>query len=138
MEKKPYTIYLIGYGNQEPAAFLDRLEYLDRALVLDIRARRNSWCWDYRGDRLGDLLKRDGHQYLWIPDLGSVGYNGEMKLLNEPVGMMALEAQVDRSELPIVLLCAELRSSECHRAEVARRLADRLARRGICLEIRPL
>jgi uncharacterized protein (DUF488 family) len=138
MEGKSYTIYLIGYGNQRPAAFLDRLDYLDRALVLDIRARRKSWCWDYCGDRIGDLLKHQGHQYLWIPELGSVGYNGGTKLLNEPVGMMALEAQVDRSELPIVLLCAELRSSECHRAEVARRLADRLARRGIRLEIWPL
>lgn len=137
--EKPYTIYLIGYGNQAPADFLDRLEYmLDECLVCDIRARRTSWCWDYCVDRLGDLLKRRGHQYLWIPELGSVNHNGKTRLLNEPVGMMALEAQIDRSNLPIVLLCAELRSSECHRAEVASRLADRLAGRGIQLEIRPL
>jgi len=134
-----FTIYLIGYGNQGPTQFLKRLEPVEPALVLDIRARRNSWCWNYRYNRLGDLLRRAGHEYMWLPDLGNAnGHNGKIRLVNEAFGMMALEAQMDRSDLPIVLLCAEFRSTDCHRAEVARRLAERLAKRGIKLEVRGL
>jgi uncharacterized protein (DUF488 family) len=137
-----YTIYLIGYGNQVPDDFFDRLEVAgERCMVLDIRAKRKSWCWSYTGPQVEYVVKERGHNYIWLYELGAVGRNGgndDVKLFNEPSGMMVLERQVRESRQPVVLLCAELRSSECHRSVVARRLASRLERVGDQLEVRML
>ena len=133
-----YTIFLIGYGNQVPEDFLARLEMASsECLVLDVRARRTSWAWSYTGPQVEFLFKKHGHDYIWLSELGNCG-NGKVQLVNEPMGMMALENLVRRSRLPVVLLCAERLSQSCHRRVVADKLAERLARAGDQLEIRTL
>lgn len=134
-----YTIYPIGYGNQIATDFFERLEIAgESCLVLDVRARRKSWCWSYTGTAMEMVCKKRGHDYLWMYELGAAGRRngGEVRLVNEPVGMMALECQVRKAEVPVVLMCAELRSADCHRLEVARRFGERLAQAGDRLEIR--
>lgn len=133
-----YVIYLTGYGNQTPDKFFERIEYAgDSCLILDVRARRRSWARSYTGPTTELVCNQRGHRYLWLHELGSASYNGgEVELVNEPVGMMALECQVRRAEIPVVLMCAELRSTDCHRLVVARRFAERLQHAGDELEIR--
>ena len=129
-----HTIYLIGYGNQIPEAFFQRLREglpFDKEgwLVIDIRRFRRSWCEAY-GPQIEYELKREGHDYIWLPELGDVDDADELRLA---MGMMALEQHVRRSQRPIVLLCAERLSTKGHRRAVAEKLANRLD-----LEIRPL
>lgn len=135
-----FTIFLIGYGNNTPAAFFERLEsWGDSFLVLDVRLTRRSWAWSYSGPQIEFVCKKRGHDYIWLPDLGNMNRNGEVHLVNEQVGMWALERLLRKDyRLPIVLLCAERLGSRCHRTVVAEKLRDRLTAKGDLLEIRPL
>ena len=139
-----FTLYLIGYGNQIPEAFFDRLEGSlpsingDSCLIIDVRRRRRSWAWSYSGPQIEYIVKKQGHHYIWLHELGNEGNANRIRLANEPAGMMALEQQVRHSKRPVVLLCAELLSANSHRSLVARKLAERLEADGDRLEIRPL
>lgn len=131
-----FTLYLIGYGNQAPAELFERLELAgERVMVIDVRSRRRSWAWSYSGPQVEFLFKKQGHQYLWLPELGG---DGQTDGINELFGLMALEMQVKQRRLPVVLLCAERLSTRCHRAAVAEKLRQRLELAGDQLEIRPL
>jgi len=130
-----FTIYLIGYGNQVPADFLKRLELAgDQVLVIDVRSRRKSWARSYTTPQVEYLFKKAGHDYLWLPELGGDGHDG----IGEAFGMMALEIQIRKQHLPVVLMCAERLSSRCHRTRVAEELRQRLELAGDQLDIRPL
>lgn len=130
-----FTLYLIGYGNEPPVEFFDRLEFAGQeVIVIDVRSRRRSWAWSYSAPQVEYLFKKQGHDYLWLPELGGDGDNG----VGQMFGMMALETQIRKRRLPVVLLCAERLSTNCHRAQVAERLRKRLELAGDHLEIRPL
>jgi uncharacterized protein (DUF488 family) len=136
---RTFTLYLIGYGNQIPDQLFERLEQVvDTALIVDIRARRQSWAWSWSGPQVEFIVKKRGHDYIWLHQLGNLNRNGQVRLANEAVGMMALESQIRTSSLPIVLLCAERLGTDCHRSVVADKLRDRLKAVGDCLEVRPL
>lgn len=143
MDRK-FTLYLIGYGNQVPERFFERLEGSlptqngDSCLLIDVRRNRRSWAWSYSGPQVEFVVKKRGHQYIWLHELGNVGNASHVGLINEPAGLMALEQQIRHSKRPVVLLCAELRSRDCHRSVVARKLAERLESDGDELEIRPI
>ena len=135
-----YTLFLIGYGNQVPDEFLDRLGMAgsNGCLVLDVRARRRSWAWSYTGPQTELVINKFGHDYIWLYELGNTGNGRKVQLVNEPWGMLALEALLRKSKQPVVLMCAERLSRNCHRRVVAERLAERLAEAGDQLEIRTL
>lgn len=131
-----FTLYLIGYGNEAPEPFLERLAFAgEQVMVLDVRARRRSWAWSYCGPQVEMLFKNAGHDYIWLPGLGG---NGQVEDTGYLFGMQCLEAQVRGSRLPVVLLCAERLSTACHRAGLAQRLQQKFASTGDLLEIRPL
>jgi len=130
-----FTLYLIGYGNQTPEDFLERLEFAgEQVLVLDVRARRRSWAWSYSGLQVEMLFKKAGHDYIWLPALGGNGQEDTAYLF----GMQCVETQVRNERLPVVLMCAERLSTDCHRAELARQLQERFESAGDQLEVRPL
>lgn len=134
-----YTIYLAGYGNQVPDQLFERLETVaDSLLVIDVRAIRKSWARAYTGSVVEDVVKKRGHDYIWLRQLGNANRNSQVQLIDEVVGMWALEQQIRRSALPIVLLCAERLSTRCHRSVVAEMLRARLEADGDHLEVRPL
>lgn len=132
-----YQLYLIGYGNQVPDDFFARLEeHQNGFLVIDVRARRRSWAYSYSAPQVEYLFTKRGHHYLWFGELGAAGGNGRrVELVNEQVGLWGLETQIRRSSRPVVLLCAERLSRDCHRSVVADRLAERLAKAGDVLEV---
>lgn len=136
---KIFTLYLIGYGNQVPDTFFERLEDGSPAngwLVLDIRIRRRSWAWSYSGPQVEFIFKKRGHDYIWVHELGNTGTKHEIHLVNAAAGLMALERKIRHSSRPVVLLCAERLSSKCHRSLVAEKLSRRLQAAGDQLEIR--
>lgn len=137
-----YTIYTAGYGNQVPDQLFERLEMVaDSLLVIDVRAIRKSWARAYTGPTVEDVVKKRGHDYIWLRQLGNANRNSpvrQIRLIDEVIGMWALEQQIRRSGLPIVLLCAERLSKECHRSVVAEKLRVRLEADGDHLEVRPL
>jgi len=132
-----FTLYLIGYGNEVPAQLFERLEMAgERVLVIDVRSRRRSWAWSYSAPQVEYVFKTAGHDYIWLPALGS--YALKRRTTNLTYGLRALEIQVRKQGLPVVLLCAERLSTHCHRAEIAKLLQQRLEEDGDHLEIRPL
>lgn len=137
-----FTLYLIGYGNQVPEEFFTRLE--ERSpngstwLVVDVRARRRSWAWSYSAGHIDNLFQQRGHVYIWMIELGNEGNRHEVRLVNEQVGLWALEMQLRRSRRPVILLCAERLSSRCHRSAIAGMMARRLEAKGDRLEVRRL
>lgn len=134
-----YTIYTAGYGNQVPDQLFERLEVIaDSMLIIDIRARRKSWARAYTGPAVEAIVKKRGHDYIWLRQLGNINRNGEVRLVDETVGIWALALQIRRSALPIVLLCAERLGRGCHRSVVAEKLRVRLEEDGDHLEVRPL
>ena len=137
-----FTLYLIGYGNQVPDEFFKRLEEGspngDTWLVLDIRARRRSWAWSYSAGHIDNLFHQRGHVYVWMIELGNEGNHQEVQLVNERIGLWALERQLRHSKRPVILLCAERLSSHCHRSAIAEMLARRLEAKGDRLEVRTL
>lgn len=136
-----FTLYLIGYGNQLPREFLARLESAPSPngfLVVDIRARPVSWARAYTAPRVEYLFKGRGHDYIWMHELGNRGDSKDVQLLNEQVGLWALERLLRNAKGAVVLMCAERLSRDCHRRAVAARLAERLAKSGDTLEVRTL
>lgn len=131
-----FTLYLIGYGNQTPEPFLERLELAgEQVMVLDVRSRRRSWAWSYCAPQVEMLFKKAGHDYMWLPELGG---NGHAEDIGYFFGLQAIEAQIRKESLPVVLMCAERLSTDCHRAELAQRVQARFESAGDQLEIRPL
>jgi uncharacterized protein (DUF488 family) len=131
-----FTLYLIGYGNETPEPFLERLEMAgEQVMVVDVRSRRRSWAWSYSGPQVEMLFKKAGHDYIWLPGLGG---NGQVEDIAYLFDMQAAEVQIRNGRLPVVLMCAERLSTDCHRAELARQLQERFESAGDQLEIRPL
>lgn len=137
-----FTVYLIGYGNQMPEDLCDRFPTAfagEGCLVLDVRARRRSWAWSYSGPQCEFVFKKLGHDYIWLPQLGATRNGDPVHLIDEEFGLLALESLVRKhTDQPVLLLCAERLSDKCHRRLVAEKLAERLARVGDQLEVRPL
>jgi len=131
-----YTLYLIGYGNETPEPFLERLELAgEQVMVVDVRSRRQSWAWSYTGPQVEMTFKNAGHDYIWLPGLGG---NGQVEGTDYLFGMQAVEVQIRKETLPVVLMCAERLSTVCHRAGLARRLQQRFESAGDELVVRPL
>lgn len=132
-----FTLYLIGYGNETPGPFLERLETGagDQILVLDVRSRRRSWAHSYTGDATEMLFKKAGHDYIWLPGLGGNGQATETDYL---FGLQAAEVQIRMERLPVVLMCAERLSTVCHRSRLAEALRERFESAGDELVVRPL
>lgn len=128
-----YELWLIGYGNQMPEKLFQRLEdFHARWLVIDVRASRRSWCRLY-GPGLEWATKQRGHDYIWLPQLSR---NEKGRFEDIEFGLKALEAKVRTSRLPVVLLCSERLSHDCHRLAIARLLSARFRSRADDLEVR--
>jgi len=134
-----FCLFLIGYGNEVPNDFFDRLELAgERVLVIDVRARRHSWAWSYSAPQIEIVFKKRGHDYMWLSGLSTIKDNGQGLSTVECFALQALEVQLRRQSLPVALMCAERLSTECHRAAIAEKLRQRLETMGDHLEIRPL
>lgn len=126
----------IGYGGRTPDDLLRRLREAGVHVVVDVRLRPDRASMGvYTKARdpakgIAALLAGPGLEYVSLPELGNLflGYDDwalRYRELLERAGDLLL-ARLDEIPGRLALLCAEKRSADCHRREIA----DFLVRRG--------
>jgi len=136
------TIYTIGYGNDKPEVFLQRLKDAGVDLVIDVR-RMNSgaWCNKYRsGNSMRNFLMLDGgiaySPWIWLANKCESLSEYSNWLNNEGMKSVTLLAEsienaVEANDRICCLLCAErdvYKDGEvnCHREYVGKAVVEML------------
>lgn len=133
-------LFTIGYGGRRPDEFVSRLTAAGVRAVVDVRLRpdrASMGSFVKAGDPakgIEGLLARHGIAYRSLPELGNLflGYDDwpqRYGKLLERAGDLLFDRLAGVPE-PFCLLCAEKRSAECHR----RQIADYLAAKGWAVE----
>ncbi|MGD1938272.1 MAG: DUF488 family protein [Cyanophyceae cyanobacterium] len=118
-------IYTFGYGNRrdyESLAFY--LERYDIALIVDVRLRPRAWSRLWYGDSIMKFCRSYSTRYVSVPALGNT--SGKSNWI--PPDAVRADAALDKvaaisRKRNVLLLCAELKSSRCHRVAVAERVS---------------
>lgn len=117
------TIYTIGYGNQQPEAFIERLPA--KTVIVDVRENPyQAWNRAYTAPELARTLKS---RYWGMPTLGNLSHRPDR--WNPPSKTVALGTlyglakKMAKDHIDVCLLCAELHADNCHRRFVAEELA---------------
>lgn len=115
-----HTLYTFGYAGADSEKFV---EFINEKgwMVVDTRYRPYSRQPQWNRTKLQEVIKKYGH----IQTLGNVNYKngGEIKLLNEELGMAVLQkALLDDT---VVLLCGCKDVTTCHRGYIAERAREK-------------
>lgn len=136
MEKIP--IYTIGYGNRSIEEFIDLLQKYHIQYLADIRSRPYSkFNPDFSQAALEKRLKQQHIKYLFLGDTlggrpddsscyvdGKVDYERVRQTRAFQEGIQRIHDAWDK-QLPVALMCSELKPEECHRSKlVGRTLAE--------------
>ncbi len=123
-EKK--LILTFGYGNRKDYdAFLDYLQEFNVTCVIDVRLSPRAWSRKWYGDALEKLCASRNIQYISKASLGNLsGCNHWVPPENTAAEKTLSEVAEILNAGNILLLCAEMDSSKCHRVEVASKLQD--------------
>jgi len=123
-EKK--LILTFGYGNRKDYdAFLDYLEEFNVTCVIDVRLSPRAWSRKWYGDALEKLCASKNIQYISKVSLGNLsGCNHWIPPENKEAEQTLSEVAEILETGNVLLLCAEMDSSRCHRVEVASKLQD--------------
>lgn len=121
---RAHNILTFGYGNRKDYdALLDYIDKFDIAWVIDVRLSPRAWSRKWYKDALEKLCVSRNIQYLSKVSLGNLSGCSDW------VPPEVAEAEKALSEVAeilksgnILLLCAELDCSRCHRSEVASQL----------------
>jgi len=124
-------VFTIGYGGRKPEDFLNILKKNGIRAVVDVRLRPDRasmgvYAKAKSTDRgIDKLLGSSKIQYYSMPELGNVfldldDWRERYKKLLESCGEVLLDRlyNIDVPK-PFCLLCAEKKSSQCHRKEIA-------------------
>jgi uncharacterized protein (DUF488 family) len=116
-----HLVFSVGYVGHDPTEFAGMVQQLG-AVVCDVRLRPFS---SITGWSRPELQQRLGERYLHVPALGNVslGTGTPMKLKNAAVGLKQVEQLLQTK--PVILLCACVQPTKCHRTLVAEKLAKR-------------
>ncbi|PZV06527.1 MAG: DUF488 domain-containing protein [Leptolyngbya sp.] len=123
-EKK--LILTFGYGNRKDYdAFLDYLEEFNVTCVVDVRLSPRAWSRKWYGTSLEKLFASKNIQYISKVSLGNISgcehwIPPEQKEAEQTLFEVAKIIETGN----VLLLCAEIDSSRCHRVEVASKLQD--------------
>jgi uncharacterized protein (DUF488 family) len=120
------SILTFGYGNRkEYRELLDYVEQFHVNYVVDVRLKPRAWSRKWYGDSLEKLCKSMNIQYISEKSLGNTSNSNHW---TPPDENEAEKSLADISLLihngSILLLCAEMDSSKCHRVEVAHKLQE--------------
>lgn len=121
-------LYTAGYQGRTPEQFVRLLEKHGITQVIDVREYPVSRRPGFTKKALADVLTKAGIAYVHVkeagnpfrhaPELGR--YAEHLDAHPEAVARVADEAR----KAPSVLLCFERNPNECHRTELARRVAE--------------
>ncbi len=129
MEKIP--IYTIGYGNRSIEAFIDLLQKYHIQYLADIRSHPYSkFNPDFSQAALEQRLKQHHIKYMFLGDAlggrpedsscyidGKVDYEKVRQTHAFREGIKRIHDAWDK-QLPVVLMCSELKPQECHRSKL--------------------
>jgi len=117
-------ILTFGYGNR--SSYDDFFSYLDKfkvVCVIDVRLKPHAWSRKWYGEQIKQACNAKNIKYVSRPSLGNT--SGESNWI-PPNDQEAHETLLEISKIAktgtILLLCAELNSSHCHRSHVAHEL----------------
>lgn len=119
-------ILTFGYGNRKNYdAFLDYLKAFNVSCVIDVRLSPRAWSRKWYGDTLEKLCASKNVQYIAKSALGNLSgcHHWVPPELEEAEQTLSEVAKILETN-NILLLCAEMDSSKCHRVEVASKLQD--------------
>lgn len=123
-EKK--LILTFGYGNRKDYdAFLGYLKEFNVACVIDVRLSPRAWSRKWYGNAIEKLCTSIDIQYLSKISLGNLsGCNHWVPPENKEAEQTLSEVAEMLETGNILILCAEMDSSKCHRVEVASKLQE--------------
>ena len=128
------NFFTIGYGGRPPTEFLDLLMQNQIRTVADIRLRperasMGSYVLAKSPEKgIQGLLSRAGIAYFWCEALGNP-FLGEDEWQDRYRELIHAEGETRCQKLfeleaPMCLMCAEKKTSECHRLHVANFLIE--------------
>jgi uncharacterized protein (DUF488 family) len=125
MDTKEKLILTFGYGNRKDYdVFLKYIDEFKIAYVIDVRLSPKAWTRKWYGDAIEKICQSVNIQYLAKPTLGNTSGRSNW-IPPEPTAAaetLSELAKILASNGNVLLLCAELDYSRCHRVEVAEEL----------------
>jgi uncharacterized protein (DUF488 family) len=123
-EKK--LILTFGYGNRKDYdTLLDYIKEFNISCVIDVRISPRAWSRKWYGDAIEKFCTFNSIQYI---SRSSLGNTSGCEHWIPPEKEEAQETLSEVAEMiktgNILLLCAEMDSSRCHRTEVASQLKE--------------
>lgn len=121
---KNNLVLTFGYGNRKDhASFLDYLEKFDVSCVVDVRLNPRAWSRKWYGDAIEKLCVSKNVRYVSKSSLGNVsGCKDWVPPEQEEADQTLHEVAEFLESGNVLLLCAEMDSSRCHRVAVAEKL----------------
>jgi len=117
-------ILTFGYGNRSSYDdFFSYLEEFQVVCVIDVRLKPHAWSRKWYGKQIKQACDAKNITYVSRPSLGNI--SGESNWIppnHEEAHETLLEISNIAKTGTILLLCAELDSSHCHRTDVAHKL----------------
>jgi uncharacterized protein (DUF488 family) len=123
---KSNFVLTFGYGNRKDYdSFINYLDEFHVACVVDVRLNPRAWSRKWYGEAIEKLCASKNICYLSKASLGNTsGCSHWIPLEKKEADQTLLEISKILNSGNILLLCAELDSSKCHRSEVASRLGE--------------
>lgn len=117
-------ILTFGYGNRKN--YDDLLKYIEEfniSCVIDLRLKPRAWTRKWYGSEIEKFCNSQNVKYISKTALGNTSGNKNWIPPNESEAQQALSevSKLAQSQTTL-LLCAELKSSQCHRVAVAQEL----------------
>ncbi len=121
-------ILTFGYGNRKNYdVFLDYLQSFNVMCVVDVRSSPRAWSRKWYREQIQSFCLSQSIKYLSKTALGNTSGKANWIPPNQEEAEAALIETAELGKIGnILLLCAEMDSSRCHRVDVANRLATLL------------
>jgi uncharacterized protein (DUF488 family) len=114
-------ILTFGYGNR--SSYDDLFSYLEKfkvVCVIDVRLKPYAWTRKWYGEQIKQACNAKNINYISRPSLGNIsGKSNWIPPNNQEAQETLLEISKIAKTGTVLLLCAELNSSQCHRSDVA-------------------
>jgi uncharacterized protein (DUF488 family) len=117
-------ILTFGYGNRKDyEAFINYLQEFRVTCVIDVRLSPRAWSRKWYGEAIEKLCTSKNVRYVSKSSLGNLsGCSHWVPPKDEEADQTLSEVAKMLEEGNVLLLCAEMDSSKCHRSEVASKL----------------
>jgi uncharacterized protein (DUF488 family) len=123
---KKNLVLTFGYGNRKDYdVFLNYLEEFNVSCVVDVRLSPRAWTRKWYGDSIKQLCISKSICYMSKPSLGNIsGCSHWVPPHQQEAEQTLLEVSKILETGNVLLLCAEMDSSKCHRVEIACKLQE--------------